>query len=186
MLALFLAGCGDLTNGEISQVLDDSTRVLADVEARLNSIETLVQPATPASTLRHGQGDGDYVFEGTYDADDVGWASGTVAVCGSGTSRQQGAIQFETLDLVWDGVVVHETTYDGETTAAIGVSIVPGGEGSPSVITVSYDVTGGLDASGPVTGHADMDWTMNASTAEGGDHLYDGTINGKDVGRIKK
>jgi hypothetical protein len=168
-----LAGCGELTRPEIEDLVDDDTRILADVEARLDGIETLVQP-----TLRHGQGDGDYVYQGVLEAES-GWDAGTVTVDGSGSSREQNAIQFSALDLTFDGVVLHDTTYDGTTHATIGVTVIGGR------VSVSYKVTGTLSADGAVTGTAEMDWSMDAASDENdGQPTYDGTVNGRDLSRI--
>lgn len=165
-----LAGCADLSGSERDQLLSDHVTMLADIEARLDTIETLI-PAEPAG---HGKGDGDYAYEGVLAAAGA-WTEGTVDVSGTGQSSNNGGILTSDLRLVYDGVVREGTTYEGPLSAQISIAIVDGD------VSVSYAVAGTLACEGDVTGDADLDWTYSASSTDGGRPHYLGTIDGKPV-----
>lgn len=169
MLLLALFACGDLSSGEIVSLLEANTRVVANIEARSETIET---------KLRHGQGDGDYTYEGVLEADGA-WDAGAIAVSGSGSSSQGGTLLFYSFELDYDQVEVDGLVMDGPVDASIGVTIADGS------VSVLYTVKGDLELSGDASGTASMDWSMNASSSvDQGQPRYGGTVNGRDVARI--
>lgn len=168
---LLVGGCG-LSRSDIDAILTAQTTIMADVEARSETIETLV-PSQPAG---HGRGDGDYVFDGVLDASAGGWDAGNISVSGTGTSASSGSVLGYQFHLVYNGVLVHGTTYDGPVDADLSVLI---SDGDVSVVDA---ITGTVTCAGDVTGDADMDWRMEASSTTGGHPLYTGTINGRKVG----
>jgi len=168
-------GCSDLTDAEMRDLLDHQTAIVAGVESRLDSIETLIVPGSP---FRHGQGDGDYVFDGVLDADGS-WDSGEIVVTGSGSSREGGSLQYSSLALDHGEVQIDGAVLDGMVNATVQITIANG------EVDVFYGVEGVLEASHGVSGTADMEWTMNASSVEGGRPVYSGTINGRDVSTLK-
>ncbi len=165
-----LVGCGEFSGAERDQLLSDHVTMLADVEARLETIETLIPPEPTG----HGKGDGDYAYEGVLDAGGA-WTDGTVDVSGTGQSSNNGGILTYDLRLTYDGVVREETTYDGALSTQINIAIVDGD------VSVSYVVHGPIACDGRVTGDADMDWSYAASSVDGGRPHYLGTIDGKSV-----
>ncbi len=170
-----LFGCADLTDGEISALLDHNTAIVAGVESRLDAVETLV---TPSSPFRHGQGDGDYVFDGVLSADGS-WDAGDVGVTGSGSSREGGSLLYSSLQLDYQDVEIDGATLTGPVDATVQIVIVDG------EVEVFYGVIGVIEASGGVKGTADMRWTMTASSVEGGRPVYTGTIDGVDVATVE-
>lgn len=167
---LVLGGCGDLSGYERDQLLDDHVTMLADVEARLDLVETLIPPEPTG----HGKGDGDYAYEGVLEPSGA-WTEGTVDVSGTGQSAGNGGLLTYDLRLTLDGVVREETTYDGAFAAQISIAIVDG------EVSVSYVVDGDVACEGRVSGDADMDWTYAASSVDGGRPHYQGTIDGRSV-----
>jgi hypothetical protein len=172
MLILALSGCGDLSASEIRDAVDANLTVLADVETRIDTIETKV------STARHGQGDGDYVYQGVLDPAGT-WDGGTITVDGTGSSTFGGSILFSSLNLVLAGVDVDGVVLDGTLDVTIAVTITDGS------VAITYDVHGDETISGSASGTADNAWSMSASGAEGGVPHYSGTVNGKDLAKIE-
>lgn len=168
---LIVGGCG-FSRADIDAILDANATIVADVEARTETIETLL-PSDPAG---HGRGDGEYAFDGVLDASAGGWESGEVTVSGTGSSASSGSILLYQLHLVYDRVLVDGTTYDGDVDADLSVLISNGD------VTVVDAITGTVTCAGDVTGDADMDWRMEASSTTGGQPHYTGTISGRKVG----
>jgi hypothetical protein len=171
LLLLALFACGNLTDDEIEAVVDANTKVLANVEARAEQLETKV------AERRHGQGDGDYTYDGSLEADGA-WDSGVVALTGSGSSRQAQTILFYAWQLDYQEIDVDGLGMDGPVDATISITIAEG------EVTVLYQVAGTLEVSGEATGSADMDWEMAADSSTGGQPVYSGTINGKDLSHL--
>lgn len=173
ILTLPFTGCGEISAREADELLYLNSRILANIEARLDTIEKL------APGDRHGQGDGDYVYGEASDpleADGSGWESGRVAVTGEGTVRQQGSMQFYALDLDYQDVALRGTTLDGPVAATVGVTLFDG------EIAVTYTFDGEIEALGEVEGAADMAWSMSADSMTGGMPRYQGTVNGREIG----
>jgi hypothetical protein len=176
VLLLALFACGNLTDDQIEAVVDANTKVLANVEARAEQLETKV------AERRHGQGDGDYTYDGSLEADGA-WDSGVVALTGSGSSRQAQTILFYAWQLDYqeievDGLGMDRAQGRGPVDATISITIAEG------EVTVLYQVSGTLEVSGEATGSADMDWEMAADSSTGGQPVYSGTINGKDLSKL--
>ena len=175
MILLALVACGEISRSETEDLLDANVAILGDIDTRLDTIETKLPEA--AALLPHGQGDGDYEYDGVLDASGT-WSGGTITILGTGSSRQGGSIVTSQLHLVMEGVDVDGVVIDGEADAALSLTIQSG------VVAVQYDLVGTEECSGRVTGTADLDFTMSANGATGGAPTYTGTVNGRDVSKL--
>lgn len=172
LLLLIGSGCSDLSDEEIDALLVDQLAIVSDLEARLDEIESLVE----ASPQGHGEGDGDYLYQGTISPG-AAWSAGVIEVDGTGTAANNGTLLSADLRLTYVGVERSGTTYDG--VVAVQTSIATG----DGLAAISYVYDGELDAAGTVDGHAVLDYAYASSSSDGGAPHYEGTIDGTDVTR---
>jgi hypothetical protein len=162
-----LWGCGGaLSQDEVAAFLDAHSSLLPDVEARLDEVET---------EARHGEGDGDYVFEGVMEGSTL-W-TGTVSISGTGTVEGEGTVLDYDLSLAYDEVTIEDVGMDGAADTVVSIVIEDG------QVTIAYGVVGELDLSGSARGHATMDYSFSASSSQ--PLTYAGTVNGRDVSDLE-
>ena len=158
-----LLGCAALGPSETDNFLDAHERIIRIVQAHAEAVETPV---------RHGKGDGDYLFEGTLlPASGEAW-TGAVDISGVGTAQQGGTRLAWSLALHYDQVDIAGVTLDGDVDATLSMTI-------DQTVALSDVLRGTLDLGGEARAEAvAFDYGMLVSS-EDPVRRFAGTLGGK-------
>lgn len=165
MLVWTWFACGALAPGERDAFLDAHERLIRLVEVHADEVESLV---------RHGKGDGDYVYAGTlYPASGEAW-TGAVDVEGTGTVQQGGTRQAWSLTLTYDDVEIRDVQMNGTVDATLSLTI-------DQTIAISDVLRGTLDLDGDARAEGlAFDYGM-VVTSEDPVRRFTGEIDGREI-----
>lgn len=160
-----LLGCAALGPNETDNFLDAQERLVRIVQAHAEAVEVPV---------RHGKGDGDYVFEGTLlPASGESW-TGAVDITGVGTAQQGGTRLAWSLALHYDAVEIAGVQMDGEVDATMSMTL-------DQTVALSDVLRGTLDLGGEARGEAvSFDYGMLVSS-EDPVRRFTGTVDGRPI-----